>query len=55
MVGARGPDATIHHPRNEGAAAYGASAETPTDDSGEVYAAWDGDFAQTMMPWPPTP
>ena len=54
MVGARGPDATIHYPRNEAAAAYGASAEQSTDDPGEAYAAWSSEFTETTMPWPPT-
>ncbi len=54
MVGARGPDATIHYPRNDAAAAYGASAERSTDDPGQAYAAWSSEFTETTMPWPPT-
>lgn len=55
MVGARRPDATIHYPRNEAAAAYGASAGESTDDSARAYAAWSREFTKTTMPWPPTP
>jgi uncharacterized cupin superfamily protein len=54
MVGARGQDATIHYPRNEAAAAHGASAEKSTDASGEAYASWSGEFTRGEMPWPPT-
>ena len=54
MVGARRPDATIHYPRSDAAAAHGASAEESTDDSGKAYAAWSGEFRGTTMPWPPT-
>jgi uncharacterized cupin superfamily protein len=54
MVGARRPDATIHYPRNEAAAAHGASAEESTDDSREAYGAWSGEFTETTMPGPPT-
>ena len=54
MVGARGPDATIHYPRNEAAAAYGASAEESTDEPRRAYVAWSEDFSETTMPWPPT-
>lgn len=54
MVGAPRPDATIHYPRNEAAAEYGASAERSTDDPGEAYAAWSSEFTEATMPWPPT-
>jgi len=54
MSGARRPDATIHYPRNEVAAAHGASAEESTDDSRKAYAAWSGERTETAMPRPPT-
>jgi uncharacterized cupin superfamily protein len=38
MVGARAPDATIHYPRSELAAKYGASAKESTDEPREAYA-----------------
>jgi uncharacterized cupin superfamily protein len=53
MVGARHPDATIHYPRNETAAAHGASAAESTNDSGEAYAVWGGEFTEGTLPWPP--
>jgi uncharacterized cupin superfamily protein len=53
MVGARRPDATITYPRNEVAAAHGASAERTTDKSREAYAAWSREFTEAKLPWPP--
>ncbi len=53
MVGARRPGQTIHYPRNEAAAAHGASAEEPTDDPRQAYSAWGGGFTEATMPWPP--
>jgi uncharacterized cupin superfamily protein len=53
MVGARGPDATIHYPVNEKAAAHGASVSEPTDDARTAYADWPDEFEETKLPWPP--
>jgi uncharacterized cupin superfamily protein len=54
MVGARRPGKTIHYPRNEVAAAHGASVEDPTDDPRQAYAGRGGGFTEATMPWPPT-
>jgi uncharacterized cupin superfamily protein len=53
MVGARKPNATIHYPVNEKAAAHGASASESTDDSKKAYAAWTSEFKETKLPLPP--
>jgi uncharacterized cupin superfamily protein len=52
MVGARGPDTTVHYPVSEVAARYGASASQPTDVPDEAYADWGREFTPTRLPWP---
>lgn len=53
MVGARGPEATIHYPVNEVAARYGASVTEPTSVPAEAYADWGMEFTPAKIPWPP--
>jgi uncharacterized cupin superfamily protein len=53
MVGARGPDATVHYPVNELAAKYGASVKEATSDPNQAYADWDSNYQPTKLPWPP--
>jgi uncharacterized cupin superfamily protein len=53
MLGARAEVETLHYPASEVAARYGASAATDTDDPGEAYADWPGDYEPLRLPWPP--
>jgi uncharacterized cupin superfamily protein len=55
MVGARSPDHTIHYPRNELAARYGASTPQDTDSSKEAYADLAGTITRVPAPWPSVP
>lgn len=55
MVGARGPDATLHYPVNELAAEHGASVPSETSDAREAYgkAGWKPEFTPVELDWPP--
>jgi uncharacterized cupin superfamily protein len=52
MIGARPEVETIHYPVSMLAAKYGASAATETDDPGDAYADWPGEYLPVRLPWP---
>jgi uncharacterized cupin superfamily protein len=52
MVGARPEVQTIHYPVSTLAAKYGASAATETDDAGEAYGDWPGEYLPVRLPLP---
>jgi uncharacterized cupin superfamily protein len=52
MVGARGEGKTLHYPRSEVAARYGASAPEETDTPREAYREWERDFTPVRAEWP---
>ena len=53
MIGARGPEQTIHYPVSELAARHRASVATPTNSAAEAYAEWGGNFTPAKLDWPP--
>jgi uncharacterized cupin superfamily protein len=54
MIGARGPDKTIHYPVSDLAARHGASVTEATDSAAEAYAEWGANFTPTKLDWPPS-
>jgi uncharacterized cupin superfamily protein len=53
MIGLRPADETLRYPVSEVAARYGASAARATEDPGEAYADWPGEYRPLRLPWPP--
>ena len=54
MIGARGPDATVHYPVNEVAAQVRrvGRPRRPTVPA-EAYADWSAELTPTRLTWPP--
>jgi uncharacterized cupin superfamily protein len=52
MIGARPEVETIRYPVSEVAAKYGASVAKETDDPGEAYDDWPGEYLPVRVPWP---
>jgi uncharacterized cupin superfamily protein len=55
MIGLRPAEETLRYPVSEVAARYGASAARATEDPGEAYADWPGEYRPLRLPWPPGP
>jgi hypothetical protein len=52
MIGTRRKAETIRYPVSAVAAKYGASAGKETDDPGEAYADWPGEYVPVRLAWP---
>ncbi len=52
MIGARPEQEQLHYPVSEIAAKHGASVATATDDPGEAYANWPGEYKPVRLEWP---
>lgn len=52
MIGARPDVETLRYPVSGVAARYGASVAAETDEPGEAYADWPGEYEPVRLPWP---
>jgi uncharacterized cupin superfamily protein len=52
MVGARGPDKTLHYPVTELAQKHGVAAPEETNDPREAYREWPRNFRRVRPTWP---
>jgi uncharacterized cupin superfamily protein len=52
MIGARPEAEELHYPVSALAARHGASVAAPTDEPGEAYADWPGQWEPVRAPWP---